>query len=336
MIQPVGLLPDAALAGLIVLLGFGPLGGGLRLGFAAPLPLHLLGGGEAGLAPGLQDFVGVGPVHLALAENGALVGQVDHLIGEAPLDPTGDVLPLPVDGGPFLGDAHGGEHPPLPLVDALLLAQVFLRPLHGGDAQPFPPEGLLLHLGHPGRGGVRPTLAAAHAHHIPCQHEDDLHGQGQVVVDGVQALQVRVREHLAQQPLHLPVQAAEAVLLFQGVGNVPPGVLRWAVVPEGRRGGGRGGGGAAHSQPQADQPGKGGVEAGGVPAQGLGCLVRAAPALEQRQIQQRAVPVPRLHQPPGGLGGHGQHLIGQQQHGHSRTPPLFFSCTVYFTGNLHS
>ena len=128
-------------------------------------------------------------------------------------------------------------------------------------------------------------MAAAGADHIPGQHEDDLHRQGQIVVDGVQALQVGVREHPAQQPLHLPGQPVKALLPLQGVGDIPAGVLRGAVVLH--RGGlrGRGDTGAtALSQPHGSEPGKGGAHAAGVPPQLGGGLVRVAPRLEQGQI----------------------------------------------------
>ena len=98
--------------------------------------------------------------------------------------------------------------------------------LHRVDALPGPGKPLFADLGE--KGPAAGAVLALHLLNAPAhQQEDDLGGQGQIVVEGVENLQIVGSELLAQSPLHLVAQGGEGGgLVAEGGGDVLQGVLR--------------------------------------------------------------------------------------------------------------
>ena len=95
-----------------------------------------------------------------------------------------------------------------------------LRRLHGVDALPGPGKALLAHLGEEG-APPRPVLPLRLLDAPSDQHQDHLAGQGQVVIQGEQDLQVIGRQPLAQAALHLVRQGGEGgARLLEGGSDV--------------------------------------------------------------------------------------------------------------------
>ena len=253
--------------------------------------------------PAAQNAVHVVPVHLLLLVDRLFVGQAEHLVGKAHVRPGRHFLPLLLHqgAGRLIQQA---ENLPLPAAVEGLLLEVGLGGLGRVHPQPPPHEALLLNLAHAGlaAGAVLPLkLLHAPAH----QQADHLRRQGQVVVEGVQALQVRRGQDLAQTPLHLVHQAGEGGgAVLQLPRDVGGGVLRRALRLH------PGGGlrrGRAVRQAQPDQGGQGRLQPGHVPLQRPAGRLRLQPSApaQQPQVQQRCVPVSRAHQPVGRPGRHG-------------------------------
>ena len=269
--------------------------------------------------PAQQDAVHVIPVHLLLLVHRFLVGQAEGLVVKAHVRPGLHLLLLLLHQGAG-GQVQQTADLPLPAAVELLPLQVLLRRLGGVHPQPVPHKALLLDLAHAGlpAGAV---LAGKLLHAPAHQQADHLRRQGQIVVEGVQALEIRRGQNLAQPPLHLVHQAGEGGgLVLQLPGDVGGGVLRRAGGGF-RRGGLRRTDGAVR-QAQGDQGPPPLLQSAPVPVEGLAGrrgVQLPAPA-QQVQVEQGRVPVSPGHQPLRRPGRHGYDLSGQQQLRHGNSP----------------
>ena len=237
----------------------------------------------------------------------------------------GDVLTLPVDQLP-LGQLQQAGNFPLPAAHRHQPGQVDLRQLQrihavSGPCSRLPPDD--------GQEGLaaRAVLAFLFLDAEGDDEQDDLRGQGQMVVQGKQGLQVGGGQLFAQPALHLVRQRGEGGGGLQRLGDVGGGVFGSHL----RKGlglrCGELGGLRAGQKFLAHQPVPGGVQPVNGPVQPPGI----SPA-QQMQVQQGSVRVVEGKQAVGGFAAQGEYAVGEQVdglHDAASFPKKF--CNVYHT-----
>ena len=271
--------------------------------------------------PPAENAVHIAPVHGLLLHHRALIGRPEGLVVKAHLIPCGNVILLPLHQRPGR-DVQQPQHlrPAAPQPHQGL--EIALRRLHRVDPLPGPDKALPADLGE--EGLATGAVFALHLLHTPVdQKKDDLGGQGQVVVQGVQDLQIVGGELFAQPPLHFIGQGRE------GGGRVAEGggdILRPILRGRGLRGdvrGGRSGGQSGRGQAVLLQL----VQRPLLPVLRPAQAVRRAPA-QQVQVQQGSVAAVQLQKPVSRLVRHGDHAARHQQLGHPPPSLRILICSI--------